>query len=133
MPLRKPLPVPDDKRREDSGPWKKRGVTEQDYDWIDLDTSLQWPAFQRVVTTLQRRGNQVFVVVGPFNEHMLTPASRERYGKVKGTIAAWLKANDIPHAIPPALASEQYADASHPIGAGYERMAAMLWGEAFFR
>jgi hypothetical protein len=132
-PLRQSLPVPDDKRREDSGPWKKRGITPQDYDWIDMDTSLQWPAFQRVVKSLQRRDNQVFVVVGPFNEHMLTPASLERYQKIKGTIAVWLQANAIAYVVPAALASEQYADASHPIAAGYENMAEELWAEAFFR
>ncbi len=132
-PLLKPLPPPDDKRRDDSGPWQKRGVAEQDYDWIDLNTSLQWSAFQRVVKVLKRRGNDVFVVVGPFNEHMLTPASLDRYGQVKATIMAWLRENDVPHAVPVALPTEQYADASHPLAAGYEEMAEQLWGEAFFR
>ena len=132
-PLSRPLPPSDDKRREDSGPWKKRGVTVQDVAWIDMDTSLQWPAFQRVVEILHRRGNRVFVLVGPFNEHMLTEESLENYLPVKETIAAWLKENQVPHLMPDALPSEQYADASHPLAAGYEALARQLLEDPAFR
>jgi hypothetical protein len=132
-PLTGPLPPSDYKRREDSGPWKKRGITPQDFDWIDLDESLQWHAFQGAVETLQRRGNRVFVLVGPFNEHMLTQPSLARYQKVKGTIAAWLKERQIPHLVPAALPSEQYGDASHPLAAGYEMLARELLDDPGFR
>ena len=132
-PLARPLPASDYKRREDSGPWKKRGITPQDFEWIDLDESLQWHAFQGTVDTLQRRGNRVFVLVGPFNEHMVTPASLERYQKVKGRIAAWLKEKQIPHLVPVALPSEQYGDASHPLAEGYEMLARRLLEDAGFR
>ncbi len=131
-PLTRPLPPSDYKRRDDSGPWFK-AIGPQDFDWIDLDESLQWHAFQRVVDTLQRRGNRVFVLVGPFNEHMMTPASLERYQKVKGTIRAWLQQQQIPHLVPPALPSELYGDASHPLPAGYEKLARQLLDDAAFR
>jgi hypothetical protein len=132
-PLSRPLPLPDDKRREDSGPWKKRGLMAQDVAWIDMDTSLQWPAFQRVVEILHRRGNRVFVLVGPFNEHMLTEESLENYLPVKETIAAWLKENQVPHLMPDALPSEQYADVSHPLASGYEALARQLLEDPAFR
>jgi hypothetical protein len=122
-PLGNDLPGSDNTLRQQPIPWFKRDKTLQDFDWIDLDTSLQWQAFQRTVDILQKRGNRVFVLVGPFNEHMLTPASRERYQKVKVTISAWLKANDVPHLIPDALPSALYGDASHPLAAGYEKLA----------
>src|SRR5439155_2563468 len=89
-PLTRDLPPSDNKLRQIPQPWYKDKKAE-DFPWIDLDTSLQWPAFQRTVETLQRRSNRVFVLVGPFNEHMLTPGSRERYQKMKGTIVAWLE------------------------------------------
>jgi hypothetical protein len=122
-PLLRGLPPADNARRYLPEPWYKRGLTKTDFAWVDMETSLQWPAFQRAVETLQRRGNRVFVLVGPLNEHMMTPASLERYQKVKGTIKAWLVNKQIAHLVPEALPSEQYADASHPLAAGYEALA----------
>ena len=132
-PLTRGLPPSDNSRRHVPQPWYKSGISKQDYPWIDLDTSLQWQAFQGLVEMLQQRGNRVFVLVGPFNEHLLTPASRERYQQVKATIAAWLRERKIPHAVPPPLPSEQYGDASHPLAEGYEALARQLANDPFFR
>ena len=41
--------------------------------------SLQWQAFQRVIGLLRGRGNDVLVVVGPFNEHMIVPEQRPAF------------------------------------------------------
>jgi hypothetical protein len=38
----------------------------------------------------------------------------------------WLRAEGILYAAPRPLASEQYADASHPLGAGYATLAKEL-------
>src|SRR5438105_99074 len=95
----------------------------QDYRWLDLDGSLQWQSFQRSVEILRRRGNQVFVLVGPFNEHLLSAKSVPEYQKVKKQIEAWLKQENLPYLAPPALPSDLYADASHPLAAGYARLA----------
>jgi hypothetical protein len=107
QPLGQGLPPPDHTLRHLPQPWYKSGISKQDYPWIDLETSLQWYAFQEIVQILQRRGNRVFVLVGPFNEHMLKPGSLQRYQKIKTTIAAWLQARQIPHVVPPPLPSEQ--------------------------
>jgi hypothetical protein len=132
-PLARGLPPPDETRRHLPQPWYDSGIAQQDYPWIDLDTSLQWPAFQRAVELLRQRGNRVFVLVGPFNEHLLTPPSLKRYQQVKATIAAWLREKRIPHAVPPPLPRDQYGDASHPLAAGYEQLAHDLTSDAFFR
>src|SRR5205085_4395030 len=118
-PLARGLPPADDALRHLPQPWYKSGITRQDYPWVDPGTSLQWQAFQRVVQILRQRDNRVFVLVGPLNEHMLNPDSRQRYQQVKATITAWLQAEQIPHAVPAPLPSEQYGDASHPLAAGY--------------
>src|SRR5207253_4078862 len=133
QPLTHGLPPSDNTLRHLPQPWYKSGITKQDYPWVDLETSLQWPAFQRAIEVLQRRGNRVFVLIGPFNEHLLNPASRERYQRVKATIAAWLQAKQIAHAMPEPLPSEQYGDASHPLAAGYAALARRLLEEPFFR
>ena len=131
-PLTRGLPPSDNSRRHLPQPWYKSGIAKQDYPWVDLDTSLQWKAFQGVVELLQRRGNRVFVLVGPFNEHLLTPASLQRYQAVKAGIAAWLREKRIPHSLPAPLPSEQYGDASHPLAEGYKTLAQQLIKDPFF-
>jgi hypothetical protein len=125
-PLARGLPALQDAPGKKALPWFKAGFTAKDDPWIDLDTSLQWQAFQRVVKLLQQRGNRVLVLVGPFNEAMLKPASLTRYQGVKTAIAAWLTAQGIPHMIPAPPRSEWYGDASHPLAAGYAELARQL-------
>ena len=123
----------DDRIEEQQASWKKRGVQLTDYPWIDPDESLQWPAFQRTVELLRKRGNAVFVVVGPFNEHLLTDESRGRYGPVKTKLAAWLTLNGVPHVAPETLPSDLYGDSSHPLPAGYAALAKTLSETASFQ
>jgi hypothetical protein len=132
-PLTRGLPPPDEGLRHLPRPWYKSGIKAQDFPWVDLDSSLQWQAFRDVVETLRRRDNRVFVLVGPFNEHMLTPASRARLQRLKATVTAWLREQGIPHAVPRPLPTDEYGDASHPLAAGYARLARRLLREPFFR
>jgi len=127
------LPPPDDQLRHEPISWTARGVARQDYPWVDPGSSIQWASFRRAVDLLERRGNRLFVVVGPFNEHMLTEGSLARYRAVRGRIEEWLRARKIPFAAPPALPSDLYADASHPLAAGYEMLARQLLELDFFR
>jgi len=132
-PLTRGLPPSDNVLRHQPQPWYESDIKEQDYLWIDLETSLQWHAFQRVVQILQQRGNRVFVLVGPFNEHLLNPESKQRYQEVKATIVTWLQVQQIPYMAPEPLPSELYGDASHPLAAGYEMLARQLLQEPFFQ
>jgi hypothetical protein len=86
-----------------------------------------------VVRILRQRDNRVFVLVGPFNEHLLNPESLRRYLDVKATITAWLEEQEIPYVAPSPLPSEQYGDASHPLAPGYANLARQLLAEPFFR
>jgi hypothetical protein len=131
-PLARDLPASDNGRRHVPQPWYKSGISKQDYPWVDPQASLQWHAFERVVQILQERGNRVFVLVGPFNEHLLNPVSLKRYQEVKATITAWLVTHHIAHTAPPALPSELYGDASHPLAQGYAALARQLREEPFF-
>ncbi len=106
--------------------WSANGEGTAHFEWVDLDVSLQWRAFQRVVATLKTRGNHVLVVLGPFNEHMLAEANRPAYRRLRDGIAAWLSQNQIPTVSPEPLPSHLYADASHPLTEGYELLARRL-------
>jgi hypothetical protein len=103
-------------------PWSENGGVAP-FEWVDLNTSLQWNAFQRLVRTLRQRDNDVFVILGPFNEHMVAEESRAPYRKLRDGAAAWLQENKVPHIVAELLPSPLYADASHPLTDGYALLA----------
>jgi hypothetical protein len=113
-------------------PWSENGAATQ-FEWVDLDTSLQWGAFRRIVATLRERGNDVFVILGPFNEYMVAPESRAPYGKLRDGVTAWLTQNKVAHLVPEALPSLLYADASHPLTDGYALLAKRTLASADFQ
>jgi hypothetical protein len=91
-----------------------------------LDTSVQWAAFQRLVRLLRERDNDVLVIIGPFNEHMIAPEQRPTFHGVRDGMAAWLASERVPTIVPPTLASPLYADASHPLTEGYAALARQI-------
>lgn len=127
------LPGPDTALRHKPVPWTESGEGLVNFQWIGVDTSLQWRFFQETVHTLLARHNAVFVVVGPFNEHMLTPESGAVYAAIKERIVAWLEQQRIPYYAPSALPSDLYADASHPLADGYARLAAQILEQEAFK
>ena len=89
--------------------------------------SLQWQAFQRSIGLLRSRGNDVLVILGPFNESMVAEDQRPALHRMRDGIAAWLTSHQIPHIVPDALPSDLYADASHPLTEGYALLARRIW------
>jgi len=113
--------------------WTEKGIAKKDFQWVKLESSLQWKFFQRSVKLLEKRGNSVFVLVGPFNEHMLKGQSIEIYRKMKSKIEDWLQQNNIAYYMPATLPSEWYVDASHPMSEGYAMLAKQLFENESFR
>lgn len=126
-PIRLEQLQPSDELRHRPIPWTERGIRKQDLPWIDIKSSLQWWGWRETAGLLESRGNSVFVVVGPFNEHLLGDASRKRYRAMKGEVEEWLRDKAIPYVAPEPLPSEEYADASHPLAAGYARLAEFIY------
>jgi len=128
------LPSPDEPPSPppDARPWTVKGLKPFNPPWVELETSLQWRSFCRGIEILRGRGNRVFVLVGPFNEPMLDPRSLDTYRRRKAEIGAWLARHEVPHYVPAPLASELYADASHPLAEGYAEIAGQLWAEESF-
>ena len=125
-PLANRLPQPLDAAPEAGTSWLERGAKERSVAWVEPDNSLQWQFFRQTVERLKARGSQVFVLVGPFNEHMLDEVSVEAYGKIKNQIGTWLQENDVPHLVAEPLPSALYADSSHPLAEGYALLARQL-------
>ncbi|MFA7231405.1 MAG: hypothetical protein WC071_09050 [Victivallaceae bacterium] len=106
--------------------WKMSGITAQDWNWVPLDESKQWAAFNNVLELLKSRNNQVFVLVGSINPFILTKNSLDKYNQLRADICAGLKKENTPFFLLPELPSGSYADASHPLSCGYEQIAATL-------
>lgn len=113
--------------------WTEKGIAQEDFQWVVPSESLQWRFFQQTIGLLKARKNNVFVVVGPFNEHMLKPNSFQTYQKMKSEIETWLRQNNIAYCIPAVLPSELYRDASHPLGPGYAMLAKQLLENQSFK
>jgi hypothetical protein len=120
------LPTSDSGLRNEPVSWTKRGIKKQTFSWVDPQTSFQWRCFRQAVDILRRRGNRVFVVVGPFNEHIMDAESLKGHEQVKLAVLEWLQQEKIACLAPPALPSDLYADASHPLSAGYAMLARQL-------
>ena len=118
--------------QHDAAPWTERGIQRQSFAWVDLEGSLQWQSFRRTVEILRERGNQVFVLIGPFNEHMLEDANRPVYADRQRAVEAWLRERGIPCLAPEPLPSHLYADASHPLSEGYALLARRLMEDTAF-
>jgi hypothetical protein len=128
--LRVPSAPLDDPQRGPASPrhkpWTHNGANPAQFEWVTLESSLQWAAFKRTVAKLQSRGNEVLVVLGPFNEHIIAPESQAGYRHLRDGVLQWLKSSGVHFIAPAALPSELYADGSHPLTAGYEALARVL-------
>ena len=113
--------------------WSSNGSKPTHFEWVDLGSSLQWHAFQRTIDLLRKRGNDVLVVLGPFNEHLVAEDSRPEFHTIRDGIETWLNQNKIPVIKPETLPSELYADASHPLTQGYKMLAQRISSDDKFR
>jgi len=114
-------------------PWFASGAGKTRFEWVALNSSLQWAAFQRLVGILRERGNEVLVVLGPFNEHLMADESRPANRRIRDGVVAWLSQNHVHHFVPDLLPSGLYADASHPLTEGYELLAKRICASEEFR
>jgi hypothetical protein len=127
------IPVSDVYNLDELVSSREEAKTNEGIEWIRLENSLQWRLFQRSVELLMKRGNKVFVLVGPFNEHILRGKSIETYRQIKSGIEMWLQQNNVPFYIPVVLPSRLYRDASHPLSQGYAELARELFDNESFR
>ncbi len=114
-------------------PWSTTGEGSMRFEWVELEQSLQWAAFQRLVKLLQSRDNDVLVLVGPFNEHIMAVENRQAFHRLRDGITSWLTNNHIVHVVPDSLPSILYADASHPLTEGYQQLAGRLANDTGFQ
>jgi len=127
------LPTSDDYERPRDTARPGSAVGRTALQWVELKTSLQWFFFRRSVKLLRKRNNRVFVLVGPFNEHMFDADSIDTYRKMQTEIEAWLQLNNVGYYMPEVLPRHLYVDASHPLSEGYAVLAKQLFENESFR
>jgi hypothetical protein len=127
------LPAPDNYERPSGTNQPGRRTGRTTLQWVELETSLQWYFFRRSVELLRQRNNTVFILVGPFNEHMLDADSIDTYRKMQTKIKNWLRQNSLPCYMPDVLPAHLYVDASHPLSEGYAVLAKQLFESESFR
>ena len=129
-------PAVDPQRGPDSPrhkPWSTTGEGSTRFEWVPLGRSLQWAALQRLLTTLRQAGCDVLVIVGPFNEHLLASENQSTFRGVRDGVETWLSNQKIAFVTPAILPSSLYADASHPLTAGYQALAEDLLANKAFQ
>lgn len=113
--------------------WNAHGDNTNHFDWVPLTSSLQWQAFQRTIRILRERGDDVMVVLGPFNRHIVAEDQRATLQALETGVTDWLIANHVPHVVPETLPSALYADTSHPLTDGYALLAQRLYADPEFQ
>jgi hypothetical protein len=129
-PQNDPLRGPSSSRHK---PWTAGGGAPTQFDWVSLDASLQWHAFQRTIRLLRARGNDVLVVLGPFNRFMVAEDQRPTLRPLQDGIVSWLAANKVACVVPDTLPSSLYADDSHPLTDGYALLAKRIYRDPEFQ
>lgn len=120
------LSIKDIERGVDSPRHKPWSGSQRSLDWISLENSLQWNAFKNLSTELISRSNDLFVLIGPLNNHMFNKMTTSKANQLRDEASEWLKSMHIDHWSPDPLPSNHYADASHPLTHGYEMLAKEL-------
>jgi hypothetical protein len=96
--------LPTDKAPSLAKPWTTRKIKQVDFQFVPLDKSYQWRYFCQLVELLQSRGNKVFVLVGPYNEHMMKGKAVDLYkNQIKPGMVSYLKEHNIPFLAPEPL------------------------------
>ncbi len=129
-PSNDPLRGPESPRHK---AWNSGGSAPTSFDWVSLESSLQWHAFQRTVTLLKDRGKDVMVILGPFNKSMVAKDQRPTMNNIESGISQWLTTNSVSHIVPETLPANLYADASHPLTDGYALLAKRIAQDPIFQ
>jgi len=106
----------------------------QNIDWVEIEKSIQWRFMLRTVDRLKKNGNDIIVLITPFNTYMLTAQSRERYYSIVSRIRKDLSIIDIDSIAPEIHEKKFFADSSHFTAEGYKTIAeSLLANDEFMR
>lgn len=109
--------------------WSSRkGAQLRDDPFMPAAESLQWEFYLKALDRLRKSGSDVFVLLGPFNTHCLTAASRERFFAMMAEVKEKLGQLGYPFfdSTGGLLPSEEFADQCHLLKGGHVLLARAL-------
>jgi hypothetical protein len=106
---------------------------EQNIDWVPIDKSMQWKFMLKTIAYLKKNGDDIIVLITPFNTYMVAEKSRERYYSIISDISDELSGNSIDFIIPVIDEKKYFADSSHFTAEGYRAMAENLLSSKKFQ
>jgi len=107
-------------------------LPKQEIEWIAAGSSLQWSYTVKTIKLLQGRNNRVLAIVTPFNRHMLTYESAQKYDILTNEVRVGLENENITVVMPSVPWINKFADSSHPTGEGYGTIAKELMENTVF-
>ncbi len=103
--------------------WEDQGIPRQSLEWVALEESYQWSQFLKLLDELQDQERRTLVILGPLNPWIMKEADLQQYNKILDQVEITLTEKSISCWRPDSIASELYADTSHPLAKGYTQLA----------
>jgi len=115
--------------------WETKEIKIADYPFVDLAESIQFECFLHAIDKLKSMNTQVFVMLGPFNDHFLTPESRERLLATIESAKTFLNERGVPYfdTIAIGLPSKTFGDSCHLLRDGHEMLGRAFASDPVFR
>ncbi|MCE5249215.1 hypothetical protein LLG96_03245 [bacterium] len=114
--------------------WELKKVKPSDEPFVPLSESIQWGLFTDAIQKFREKNTRVFVLIGPFNQYMLTPESQQRLFATVEDAKKDLDAMGVPYfdSFKIGIPSNEYGDSCHLLNEGHMRLAhALLDDESF--
>ena len=117
-------------------PWSSReGAEIRDDPFLQVEESLQWEFYLKALRTLGKKGNRVFILLGPYNSYCLTEASRGRLFAMMDEVKR--KLDELGYlyfdSTRDLLPSAEFGDQCHLLRNGHSLLARALVEDAAFR
>jgi len=109
-------------------PMRLTQANKQNIEWVEIEKSIQWKYLLKTISYLKKNGNDIIVLITPFNTYMLTDQSRDKYYSIISDIRKELSGTDINFIIPEIQEKNFFADSSHFTAEGYRAIATEIYG-----
>lgn len=115
--------------------WETKGMKQSDEPFVDPEESIQFECFLDALEGLTKKNTRVFVMIGPFNDHWLTPESRERLYAMIEKVKTVFDEKGYPYydSITAGLPSKTFGDSCHLLREGHDILAKGMTADPAFR
>ncbi|MFC1691951.1 hypothetical protein ACFL1R_00420 [Candidatus Latescibacterota bacterium] len=115
--------------------WKAKGMEISDSPFVSINESMQWQCYFNALESLKKVNARVFVLLGPYNTHALTPDSIKRLKSMIGDVKKSLDDSGILYfdSMENNLPSDTFGDSCHLLKDGHLMLARNLMNDTRFR